>query len=133
MINGVKKFQQTNQCIYAFILLFIISQSLASTAACKMTVNDHDMPTTQKVDSNNPHAGHIMQSMNMEAYSQDSMSDCCDMDCQCAQNTCASANPMLNNSMNSMFNTNQYSLFGDDSKLILPQTFSALFRPPIIC
>ncbi|WP_133566538.1 hypothetical protein [Marinicella litoralis] len=91
---------------------------------------DHDMPSSQSLIANDLHAGHDMSTMDMKP---DMQNDCCDTDCQCAQNTCSGSSPMINNSMNSVFNLNHHASFSNEHKIIYYQATSALFRPPIIC
>ncbi len=137
MIKSVRKNKRIQSISYAVILLFIVSQSLATNFECKMDMADHDMPTTQSIDSNDPHAGHNMQSMgySMEMGStlDSEMIDCCDLNCQCAQNTCSSSNSMITHVIDAEFDGNQHASFFDESKHIHSLASSALYRPPIIC
>ncbi len=135
------KFSHKNKCIYRIanilILLLIVGQSLAVSAQCKMAMTDHDMSSSQALDLNNPHAGHdmnsITQSMATGSTPHSAMSDCCDLDCQCAQNTCSNSNSMITNAVQSEFNHNNHCSFFNENKLIHFLVSSTLYRPPIIC
>jgi len=135
------KFSHKNEYICriakVLILLLIAGQSLAVSAQCKIKTTDHDMSSSQTLDSNDPHAGHDMnsmtQSMNMGSTPHSEMSGCCDLDCQCTQNTCSSSNSMITNAVQSEFDHNNHSSFFDENKLIYFLASSALYRPPITC
>lgn len=137
MFKLIKNNKQIQKTSYVLILLFIVSQSLAYDFGCNMELSVHDMSSTSVIDSNDPHAGHNMQSMEstmeMGLTSHSDMSDCCDSDCQCAQNTCSSSPSITVNRVQTEFDKNSHSLFFNEVKSIHFQASSALYRPPIIC
>jgi hypothetical protein len=133
--KSTNKNQQAPKIWYCLLLLFSVSQSFASETNCKMQMTDHELQSTQLNDSIDPHAGHDMQSMGHSTTvdTKSKMSDCCDQDCQCVQNTCSSSNSMITHLIHSEFDGNKHTSFFDENKLIQSLASSALYRPPIIC
>ena len=84
------------------------------------------------MDSRELHAGHDMRSM-AHTSDQDISNDCCDNECQCAQNACASSMLMIANTTESQLyqlnNAAEFKLDQFPHSLIV----STLYRPPITC
>jgi|GEM_PF-1854384 len=137
MFKVIKNNQQIPKFSYILLLLFIVSQSLAYDLGCNMETSGHDMSTSKLMDSNDAHAGHNMptmqSSMVMDVSSHTDMSGCCDSDCQCAQNTCASSYSITAYKQQTEFDPVNHTLFFYESEAIQFQASSALYRPPIIC
>ena len=143
MFKPIRNNKRPTKFSYILILLFIVSQSLATDSGCNMEMVGHAMPSThanssyEEISSIGPHAGHDMKtmghSMEMDANTPTVMSDCCDHDCQCAQHACSSSISIISSVVYSDYGRNNHSLFLFEDKLINSQVSTALFRPPIIC
>lgn len=137
MFDAIRNNKQFQKVSIFLILLFITSQSLALSNACQMEMSGQEKAVTQSIDSVDPHAGHNMgsmsESMAVDSDSHYAMSDCCKIDCQCAQNTCSHTTPMIFNSPKIPFNKINQSLVFVELLDIPAIINSALFRPPIIC
>jgi hypothetical protein len=138
MFKSVRKNKQVQKISYVLILLFIVSQSLATDTGCKMEMTGHAMSSAHSIsssggiDSTDPHAGHSME-MDMGANTHAVMSDCCDHDCQCAQHACSSSISIITHTTLSVFMSAKDTLLFSEDNPLQSLAFSALYRPPIFC
>jgi hypothetical protein len=122
-----------NRLLIALLMLMpFISQTMASTAmACVHQVQHNDFSMMTHHSEAGPSTGEMIShtDMNSENKVDESMMDCCKVQCQCAMSSCFSFSALLNYTFNAYISGEQK--IAQLPSLVLPQVNSSLYRPPI--